>query len=329
MIEYISSSSLSAWEKDPENFYLERIVRIPKRGQTMPMAVGSAFDVYIKAFLCKKFGIEFDFKTEFFRSVERPEKKLIQKYGRYVFECYIISGLKGLLERELDGAFDITMESRVRKDITYNGVTVPLLGIPDLTFKKHWGVSVQGGHLGVISSIYDWKVNSFFGKASPQAGYLLCKDGWKSGRRASPTNGRMHKSAQPLLHGNFEYNAAGIMNAEWAKQLSMYAWLGGAPVGDKIMAGIEQCVAKQKTEKEIRETGNEMPWLRFAKFRNVITSDFQLQLWDRIVKMWSHISQDWFFPDLSLEESQKKQAQLMESGQGYQKDWVRKVLGRE
>jgi len=50
---YLSPSALGVFEKDREQYYLKYLAdnRPPRMPQTEPMAVGSAFDAFVKSYL--------------------------------------------------------------------------------------------------------------------------------------------------------------------------------------------------------------------------------------------------------------------------------------
>lgn len=50
---YISPSALKTFEKDAADYYIKYLcpTRVPRMPQTEPMAVGSAFDAFVKSFL--------------------------------------------------------------------------------------------------------------------------------------------------------------------------------------------------------------------------------------------------------------------------------------
>ena len=57
MPEYLSPTSLNVWKRDQEQFYLQYLAekRPPREPQTQPMAVGAAFDAYVKSYLYNRY----------------------------------------------------------------------------------------------------------------------------------------------------------------------------------------------------------------------------------------------------------------------------------
>ena len=51
--EYLSPTSIGLWQKDRQEFYLYYLAdhRPPRIAQNEPMAIGAAFDAYIKSYL--------------------------------------------------------------------------------------------------------------------------------------------------------------------------------------------------------------------------------------------------------------------------------------
>ena len=74
-----------------------------------------------------------------------------------------------------------------------------------------------------------------------------------------------------------------VVNEDWARQLSIYSWLLGNTVGAKFVAGIEQIVGYKQTDEPLR------PLLRFASFRNNVSSKFQSDLYMEICQIWKQI----------------------------------------
>src|SRR5688572_28983595 len=97
-ISYLSPSSISVYRSNPTEFYLRYLVddrpeRVP---QNAPMAIGSAFDAYVKSYLHNAlFGAvdsKFELRTLFEAQVESQCRDLAWDHGRYAFDCYKDSG---------------------------------------------------------------------------------------------------------------------------------------------------------------------------------------------------------------------------------------------
>lgn len=289
--KYLSPTSLNKWETDPEEFYLQYLAdqRPPRMPQTEPMAVGSAFDAYIKNYYHKALfdtvDPRFEFETIFEDQVDKHNRDWARDAGKYVFECYKTSGALADLLTELQASeseprFEFKLQSEI------NGV--PLLGKPDLFFIHKSGVPI----------ILDWKVNGFCSKyaKSPNRGYLRVRDGW-TGVPSRNANA-IHRDAHPMSHNGVIINIAECLETtckEWATQLGTYAWLCGAPIGSEFVVAVDQIVAKPYIPNR--------PKLRIAEHRALICKNYQLKTIARYSELWEIIHSNHIFRDLSFEDS--------------------------
>ena len=173
MIEYISPSSLKAWEYDPEAWFRQRFCGA-RYVQTQPMAVGSAFDAYVKSYVSEYlFGrvAEFEFQGLFESQVSPEHWDFALGAGAHCFNEYKKLGSLGRLMEVLACADNVRMELQIVGALE----GVPLLGRPDLVFS-----------IGPVAGILDWKVNGYCSVASPQPGYMSIWPGGASHKRYSP-----------------------------------------------------------------------------------------------------------------------------------------------
>ncbi len=157
----LSYSSLSLFEKDIEEFYMRYLAdkAAPRLPQEPPMAVGSAFDAFVKAALHSQlFGVssnpQFEFGTIFESQVEPQCRDFAREAGKHVFECYVLCGaydeLLGWLQKSIEPPrFEFTLTG------TIGGA--PFLGKPDVRFVLDLGE-------GRISVIDDFKVHGYCSK---------------------------------------------------------------------------------------------------------------------------------------------------------------------
>jgi len=94
----------------------------------------------------------------------------------------------------------------------------------------------------------------------------------------------------------------------WADQTSMYGWLMGAEIGEKVITGIDQIVCKPSVGR---------PSIRVARHRCRVSESYQQGLWLRIKKVWDTIQSGWIFDDISREESNKRCLMLDEYHKAY------------
>lgn len=304
---YISPSSLGTFEKDPEEYYLKYLadVKPPRLAQTQPMSVGSAFDAYIKSDLnTRLFGTPkagFEFETLFESQVEAHNRDWAREAGRHVFESYKASGAARDLMADLEtslGEPQFEFELTGMLETAIGGV--PISGKPDVFY-----ITKHGGHV-----VLDWKVNGYCGKSatSPAPGYISVRDGWADGQYPASRNCGMHKDCTPAYHNGVLYNKSRFLEDvqnEWAKQLTIYGWMLGEPVGtEDCIKAIDQIVSTAKPD----TLG--YPLLRIASHRLKVSATYQYELLGRITDLWNRIINGHFFTDRTLEESQARCAQL-------------------
>ena len=153
MSRTLSPSQLSLFLEDEEQYYLRYVKKRTKDPQTHQMALGSAFDCYVKKELA---GNDFDEAVQ--KSVEPQNHERAVVDGMDAYLKYVESGAFQILKRELTGA-NIRCEERQI-------------------------VEVQGVMLNCIADLYtddiilDWKVNGYYSSGRPGKGYKrMMKDG--------------------------------------------------------------------------------------------------------------------------------------------------------
>lgn len=229
--KYLSPTSLGKFEKDPEQFYIEYLsdIKRPRDPQTPAMAVGAAFDAYVKAYLAEAvFGVagaaakNLDFVQVFESQVEPHNRTISLEDGRYCFQHYKEFGaLSALLAEMAKSKIEPQLDLKINTTISSEYGDVPLHGRPDLHFITRAGVRV----------ILDWKVNGFYSKKlpSPAPGYMRC---W---RPNCSGNYETHKNFMPAMMPPGSTRAEGLeinqfytldtVKTEWADQLATYSWV--------------------------------------------------------------------------------------------------------
>ena len=254
--EYISPSALGKWESSREDFYMYYLAsqRPIYEPQTRAMAVGSAFDAYVKAWLhADLFGQgsnpEYALDALMDKQVDEHVRDWARDAGRHVFKCYQLTGayaelLVELLQAEGDPQFEFTA--------TGEAGGVPLKGKPDCRF-----IHASGAHV-----ILDWKVNGYCGKrtTSPKKLYSMVRDGMLM-EKPSRNDGNPHKNYKPLFFRGLTIGSHFLedANPDWADQLAIYGWMTGEEPGtENLVARIDQIVAKP---------GKVVPIMRVANHR--------------------------------------------------------------
>lgn len=302
-IEYLSPTSVGKWLQERDEFYLSYLTddRPPKPPQTQPMAVGSAFDAYIKADLYKTLGVGTDpaysFEALFEHQVEEQNRDWARPAGQHCYDAYKALGAYDAILAQLR-ASDVTprFEFELRGPVTHLGESIVFLGKPDVVFQ------LQGQTI-----VYDWKVNGFCGKyaKSPEPGYTLLRGGSRGA-------GKPHKDCMPQDVNGITINTRGglesIKGGDWARQVSIYAWLLGAPVGSDFVSGIDQLVGKP---------GDLFPEIRVAEHRYRVGMMFQNAVFSTAAAIHKAIANDHIFDDLSFEDDKKRRSALDKMGAAF------------
>lgn len=297
-LSYLSPTSLSIYNDDKVKFYLLYLAdtKTPRDQQTEPMAIGSAFDAYVKSFLHERlFGKDpkFDLRTLFETQVETHNRTKAWDAGKYVFDTYKASGALTDLMVELDASVTTPrFEFDLMGIVGHQLGDVPFLGKPDLFYTNKEGARV----------IHDWKVNGFYSRngASPVQGYTKL--------RTIGQPYKAHKNAMPMRWKGLTLNMAqtlDMVKVDWAQQLAIYMWLCGEDVGTEDCAGsIDQIVCTPGSKV--------FPDLRFAEHRSKISKSFQLDVFNKARDAWMCITSGHYFTDMTLEES-KKRCQMLDT----------------
>lgn len=286
-LEYLSNTSISAFNKNLEEFYLTYLseVRAPRFPQTRPMSIGSAFDAYVKSFLHEKLigkDPKFELQTLFEAQVEPHNRDWAWEHGKYAFECYKEFGalndiLIDLQQSITSPRFEFEVRGKVSADLG-----VVLLGRPDVAY-----VNRENCHVTL-----DFKVNGYCGNynTSPKPGYIRI--------RAKDGKGGPHKDCVVSTHKGTMINIASYLETvdqDWAQQLTIYAILCGAELGSDFVVAIDQFACKPSTA--------DYPTIRIAQHRLRIGKTFQEKVIQRAQEIWEIVQSDHIFRDVSREES--------------------------
>jgi hypothetical protein len=301
--DYLSPTSIGVWRRDRREFYLIYLAdnRPPRIPQTQAMAIGAAFDAYVKSHLHERiFGKGanpvFEFTTLFEAQVEKHNRDWAMRHGAHVFNSYRDCGALSDLMLDLNDAegepqFEMQITGRIVHSSCIGGII--LLGKPDIHFINKSGAFV----------VYDWKVNGYMSASttSPKKGYVKIYDAFTLTH--SNQHGKSHKDCQMMLVDGIYINIAHYMedvDQGWTDQTTIYSWILGAEVGSKFTVAIDQIVCKG--------SGNEFPYLRVAMHRNRVSEPYQLKLHDEIADIWTRVKagKSRIFDEMTPEESVKK-----------------------
>jgi len=287
------------------------------------MAVGSAFDAYIKSYLfLSLFGPSaegadhYSFDALFTSMVDPQNRDWALPNGKYVFEQYkaagVLQDLLSALEVSRSPRFEFSVygvASGYREGIQDTIINIPLSGKPDLSF------IITDKDQNDINVILDFKVNGFLSKhnISPTKGYTALK--------SLNTDFGSHKSSLFSRVGPLTINLSiplNDSNPQWATQMSIYAWLTGSSPGSRsFIAGVDQIVCSDSNG------GQRLPSIKVATHRSFIDEKFQVSLFNSLHSLWELLSQKplHFFRDLSLEDSLARQEMLDQQASTEKDQW--------
>lgn len=281
-IKYLSPSSLKLFFSDIDQFYRQYLSdkQFDRMPQTKPMAIGSAFDARVKAYLYKELvnggDSRFDLVALFESQVEIQNRNEVWRDSDDLFNWYKKNGMADLI-RMMQGSL---MEPRFEFGITSHVKTsiggVELNGRPDCYFINKAGFPV----------ILDWKVNGFYSnsKKSPAKGYVFSYPDMKSHRDT------IVREYQGIGISNFKIEET---DKDWANQLSIYGWLLGNEVGKEIIVAVDQLVGMRGEP-------------RMAQFRGKVSQQYQEEWFKTIHKVWDHLKRGHIYMDMTLEQSQTR-----------------------
>jgi hypothetical protein len=300
----VSPTSLHLWERDREAFYTKYLSdnRPPSQAQTEAMAVGSAFDAFVKASLHHHIfgndgGGEYSLDTLFETQVDEECRPWALRAGRETFHRYRICGcydelLEELLQSEEPPRFEFKLEQVIGG--------VPLQGKPDMWYKR------------AVQVVLDWKVMGYCSKSaiSPLKFYKSCRDTWfhSDDFPVKQTRGgghpRPHKGYEEIDHHGHKIGGHWLedVSKNWADQVAIYSWMLGVEVGDESMITcIDQLACKPHPAND--ETTRNHPLIRVAQHRCRISSFWQHSLLGRIQDCWRVLQSGHIFDDMSREDS--------------------------
>lgn len=288
---HFSPTSFALWRSDPTQYYMRYLSnrRFDKEPQSLPMAVGSAFDFLVKEHLnsClgNKLGVKGELKSTMAGQVEAHNLPAAAVLGAEVFDAYVKSGALEALKREIvsDARFEFGITARFKDGLLIEVVErdaeclidgLFLNGRPDGFFNTKATFQSM-----LVAVIHDWKVNGWMSQSkSPDPGYIACHT--LDGKVTAP-----HKDAFVSYYEGVKVNKAQTINREWKTQLSIYSWVLGVPIGTPIVGSIDQVIGPQTKP-------------RVAKHRFLIDETFQRELYEEISAAWEIVNSNHIFRDV-------------------------------
>lgn len=287
----LSPSSLARWEDRREEFYTIYCsdVRTEKAPQINYMAVGSAFDAFVKSQIHSDIfgeaatkGGDFDRAVLFEKQVEPHVRDEVWEKAEFLFGQYVKTGAYNSLITDIAlSPYAPEMEFKVAIEV--NGV--PIMGYPDLRYITKELVHVIG----------DFKVNGAFSNygVSPVQGFKIARS-----IKKDQVKEEVHKKYMPKQFKDVEIsdNCLGEFSRDWATQLTMYAWcLGEEPGNEDYVVRMEQLACRPNKNGEIN--------VKIATHMSQISSRFQLEVMRRLVECWECLKKGHIFTDLSYEDN--------------------------
>lgn len=249
------------------------------------MAVGSAFDAFVKAELHKRFVNDGDPKYTaealFEAQVEPHARDRARPDGLDVLAWYKKVGAFADLVEDMRGCVDPRFEAELTGEVSVSWLdgSISLLGKPDVMYVSRTGARV----------VHDFKVQGYYSKApkSPAPGYIRMFPGRT-----------IHKNAVVVKHKGQDVNGNAPLHIhcpDWAEQLSIYAWVLGEHVGSDYILTIDQicCNSREKT-------------IRVAKHSAICTDPWQRGLFTRLHRCWFACKNGHVFHDLPYEDNLAK-----------------------
>lgn len=295
-MKHLSYSGFKLFESDPEMFYRRYLteVKSPREPQNHYMAVGSAFDAFVKVDLHKKFiddGDErFTLPRMFNDQVEEHGREQAWLDGQDVHKQYIQCGAFADLCKDMENCVSPRFEAEITALVTHPKFQggVPILGKPDVMFVHQMGSRV----------IHDFKVNGYYSNTppSPKTGYVKLMQHISGVPLKNPPQ---HPKAQTRIHKGILINGGAYFNtayADWAEQLSFYAWTMGEEVGSDYVLSVDQICCNKSTKQ-----------IKVAKHAGICSPEYQLKLFERLHRAWYACANGHVFLDLPYEVSKGRQ----------------------
>lgn len=293
--DYLSPSGLYTWDADREEFARRYLMdeRPPRDPQTVPMAIGSAFDAKVKASLYSDLvgggDATYELEALYTSQVAEPLRDKVRPAMDWLFKCYQQCGAYRRLVQEMRNRLgDVRFEFDLHDYVSTNYGEVPLLGKPDLS------CTLSGGGKFIV----DWKINGMArndGSAklettSPMQGFCRM---WS--KKQGSWYLKQHKRCTAISWQGVTANVAitfDQVHDSWCRQLTIYAWLLGAPIGSDFLAGIDQIVGPLTSA-------------RVCQHRLSVSPEYQRNLADQIGQIWKRIVDGEIFDDMSVEQSRQ------------------------
>lgn len=277
---YISPSSFFSFTQDPIKHYVRHYSDTPAGRQpaTIHMAMGSAFDAFVKAQITRDLQVstKFDLITLYEEQVPEEFREELWPKAAFLLEEYKSCGAYGVAVEDMSLA---NLEPRFEFDVKAKILGVPIFGKPDAFYHNRRDVPV----------ILDWKVNSFLGgRNAKKAWYVMDHQNGCSHPRVTVKS----NNGLPVVTNKYLEN----VDKSWAFQQFIYAIGLGCEIGDEFITSIDQI------------TGGPS----FYTYRCHLSRLFQINAAKELKQMWEDLQSGYVFRRLgkTREQSDKLVALL-------------------
>lgn len=291
-MKHLSYSGFKLFESDPEMFYRRYLAETkgPRDPQNHYMAVGSAFDAFVKVDLHKIFVNDGDERYTLPRmfndQVEEHGREQAWLDGQDVYKWYKSTGAFADLCKDMEGCVSPRFEAEITAEVSHPKFQggVPILGKPDVMYVHKVGCRV----------VHDFKVNGYYSNTPPSA-----KTGYVKLFISSIAKPSQHPKCQTRIHKGLLINGGSYFNtnyADWAEQLTMYAWVMGEDVGSDYVLSVDQLCCNKQTKT-----------IKVAKHAGICSPEYQLKLYERLHRAWYACANGHVFLDMPYEASKGRQ----------------------
>ena len=261
--KYVSPSSYQLFKADPIRYYLNYLsdnleTREP---QNIHMAMGSAFDAFVKAQITEDLqtSTRFDRRQLFEEQVATEFRSELWIKADMLMRAYQECGAYGIAVADMGLA---SLEPRFEFAVSATILGVPVFGKPDAFYHNKLGTPV----------ILDWKVNSVLGGNNMKKKYFVTchqtKDCYKG----------VHIRSDSGLAVCTNYGLEDV-DPSWAFQQFVYAIGLGSKIGDPFITSIDQA------------TGGPC----FYTYRAHLGKGFQIRSANGLKEMWDDINSGYIF----------------------------------
>lgn len=284
--KYISPSSFNSFMTDPIKHYICHLSSVPlgRDPQTIHMAMGSAFDAFVKHQITEDLqtSTRFDLRQLYEEQVAAPFRDELWPKAKMLLEEYKRCGAYGIAVEDMGLA---SLEPRFEFDVSATILGVPVFGKPDAFYHNQYGVPV----------VLDWKVNSFLSGADAKKPFFIIDH-----QTGEPHRKVVLKSSMGLPVAANKYLED--TDKSWAFQQMIYAVGLGCELGGNFITSIDQV------------TGGPT----FYTYRAHLSKPFQIESAKKLKQMWEDLQSGYVFRCLGL--SREESDALMEKLDGPMRD---------